>query len=135
MTDELDKLEKVLGGKIERQDSRVIPGTVSVSGQEVIYFSDDGSNPRRTQLQRLTRQVNPPLLKSGGASERGCTIWLPDGTQFHAMAYHGDIEGWRKQIAQGAQELGVLTGTILEDKLTISDGREIGLPDCRVEFD
>jgi hypothetical protein len=52
-----------------------------------------------------------------------------------AMAYHGDIEGWRKQISQGAQELGVLTATILEDRLTISDGREIGLSECRIEFD
>lgn len=135
MADKLEKLEKILGGKIERRDSQVVPGTVGVSGQEVVYFSDDGSNPRRTQLQRLTRQVNPPLLKSGGASERGCTIWLPDGTRFHAMAYHGDLEGWRKQIAQGAQELGVLTATISGDMLAISDGREIGLSECKVEFD
>lgn len=135
MTDDLDKLEKILGGKIERKADRAIPGLADVDGQEVIYFSGDGHNPRRTQLRRLIRQVKPPLLKGGGTSERGCTISLPDGTQFHAVAYHGDIEGWRKQIAQGAQELGLLTARISEDKFAISDGREIDLSDCRVAFD
>ena len=135
MENELNNLETVLGEEIERRDSRVIPGALSVSGQEVVYFSDDKSNSRRSQFQRLTRQINPPLLKSGGASERGCTIWLPDGTQFHAMSYHGDIAGWRRQIAQGALELGVLTAIISDDKLMISDGREVSLSECRVEFD
>lgn len=135
MTDEPSKLERVLGGKIERRDSRVIPGTVSVAGQEVIYFSGDRGNPRRAQFLRLTRQVNPPLLKSGGASELGCTICSPDGMQFHAMAYHGDIEGWRKQIALGAKELGVLTAKISGGTLEISDGREIKLVECKVKFD
>ena len=79
--------------------------------------------------------VTPPLLKSGGATEQGCTLWLPDGMQFHAMSYHGDIEGWRKQIAQGAQELGLLTARISGDTLLISDGQKIKIAECRVEFD
>jgi hypothetical protein len=135
MADELTKLEKALGGKIERQDARVIPGVVSVAGQEVIYFSDDHGNPRRAQFLRLTRQVNPPLLKSGGASELGCTICSPDGMQFHAMAYHGDIEGWRKQIALGAKQLGLLTAKISGSTLEVSDGREVKLVECKVKFD
>lgn len=134
MNDQLDKLEQVFGGKIERAGDRVIPGMATVPGREVIYFSDDGSNPPRTQFQNLTRKVNPPHLKSGGATEQGCVLRLPDGTAFHAMSYHGDIDGWRKQIDQGAQELGLLTARVSEQKFLVSDGREFNLADCKVEF-
>ncbi len=59
---------------------------------------------------------------------------MPDGTQFHGMSYHGDIEGWREQIAQGAKELGIQPAAISGDKLRISDDRETELSDCTVEF-
>ncbi|WP_153242535.1 hypothetical protein [Frateuria defendens] len=131
---ELGKLEKDLGVTIERKSDRVIPGSVDVGGQEVVYFSDDGGDAPRIQFQRLTRRINPPLLKAGGASELGCAIYLPDGLKFHAMSYHGDIDGWRKQISQGAQELGLLTASIKGNGIVISDGREFLLSDCRVEF-
>jgi len=134
MTDKLEKLEEVLGGKIERAGDRVVPGTIPVQGREVVYFSDDGSNPLRVQFQNLTRKVTPPHLKSGGASEQGCVVQLPDGMRFHAMSYHGDIEGWRKQISQGAHELNLLTGQIRNQIFLVSDGREFNLSDCNIEF-
>ena len=134
MTDKLEKLEMALGCKIERSDHRVVPGTIAVPGQEVVYFSDDGSNSLQIQFQRLTKKVNPPRLKSGGASERGCMVRLPDGILFHAISYHGDIEGWRIQISQGAQELGLLTAKIRTHQFIVSDGREFNLSDCEIEF-
>ena len=99
MTDHIERLEKLLGGKIERKDSRVIPGTVHVAGLEIVYFSDDGKNSPRDQFWNITGKADPPHLQDGGANERGCIIKIPDGLAFHAMGYHGDIPGWRKQIA------------------------------------
>ncbi|UIY27519.1 hypothetical protein LZK76_34835 (plasmid) [Rhizobium leguminosarum] len=42
MASELDRLERILGGKFERRNARAIPGTQSVDGVEIVYFSDDG---------------------------------------------------------------------------------------------
>src|ERR1700722_3743748 len=124
----------MLGSKIERQDSRAIPGTVPVAGQEVIYFSDDGINPPNVQFRNVTRRINPPLPSSGGASEGGCDIHLPDGLLFRAIFYHGDTENWKRQIEFGAKDLNLLTAIISDNKLLISDGRKIPLSECTIEF-
>lgn len=134
MADHLDKLEKAIGGSFERKNARIVPGSNPATGHEVVYFSDDGSRTPREQFYRLTRQVNPPHLKTGGANERGCKITIPDGTAFYAMSYHGDIDGWRKQVAQGARELGILTATVDGQLFLISDLREFDISCCFVEF-
>jgi hypothetical protein len=134
MANDNEKFEKVLGGKVERKDGRVIPGTVQIAGQKVIYFSDDGTNLPLTQFRNLTKQINPPHLKYGGASVRGCIIKTPDNLSFHAMSYHGDLEGWHRQITEGAKELNVLTAVVEGNKFVTSDGREFLISSCYVEF-
>ncbi|MCH4550770.1 hypothetical protein MK632_34250 [Rhizobium changzhiense] len=54
MTSELDKLERILGGKFERRNARVIPGVDHVDGVEIVYFSDDGKNKFPKQFRNLT---------------------------------------------------------------------------------
>jgi hypothetical protein len=134
MDDRLADLERALGGKLGRRDSRVVPGTATVGGVEVVYFADNGSDTPGAQFFRLTNHVNPPLFRSGGVPESGCTIRLPDGTAFHAMTYHGDLDGCCRQITKGARELGILIATISNGRLMISDGRTFELPDCKVVF-
>ncbi|MEZ2311574.1 hypothetical protein AB6809_33615 [Paraburkholderia sp. RCC_158] len=135
MTSQLERLEQILGGKLERDDARVIPGTVAVDGTEFIYFSDDGKNNFRKQFRNLTEFTTPPYAQSGGVNERGCAIALPDGQLFHAIAYHGDTEGWRKDIHAGAKALSVLLAKIEGDKLVVSDGRTFSLNECKIAFD
>lgn len=134
MTSQLKRLEQVLGGKIEQRDARVIPGTVPVEGQRVVYFSDDGKNTYRKQFKNLTTCTNPPYAASGGVNERGCKITLPDDLLFHAISYHGDLDGWCKDIEVGAQVFHLLLATIEDDKFVISDGRVFLLADCKIEF-
>jgi hypothetical protein len=38
MSDRLAELEKILGGKLERADARVVPGTDETSTRQAIYF-------------------------------------------------------------------------------------------------
>lgn len=74
MTSQLERLEQTLGGKLERQGARVIPGTVAVEGTEFVYFADDGEYKFRKKFRNLTEFTNPPNAKSGGVNERGCKI-------------------------------------------------------------
>ena len=135
MTSQSERLEQILGGKLERHDARVVPGTVAIEGKEVVYFADDGRNQVRKQFNALTSMVERRQAKSGGRTSQACKITLPDGQIFHAMSYHGDLEGWRKDIEAGAQALQLLLARIEGDTFAISDGRSFPLRDCKIEFD
>jgi len=54
---------------------------------------------------------------------------------FHAIGYHGDLEGWRKDIEAGAQAMHLLLARIEGDKFVVSDGRLFPLSECKIEFD
>lgn len=135
MTSQLERLEQILGGKIEQQGTRVIPGTVAIEGKEFIYFADDGKSTVRKQFNALLSIVAPRHAASGGRTSQACRITLPDGQLFHAMSYHGDLEGWRKDIEAGAQALNLLLARIEGDMFVVSDGRLFPLSECKIEFD
>lgn len=134
MSKDREVLEKILSGKIERSDSRIVPGVTIVDGQQVVYFSDDGKNKFRKQFDGITCFTEPPNAVRGGVNERGCKITPPSGPLFHAISYHGDLEGWRKDIEAGAEGLGLLLARIEGDQLVITDGRSIPLSHCKIEF-
>lgn len=133
MSKELEGLERILGGKFERRDARVIPGVKHVDGVEIVYFSDDGKNKFAKQFDNLT-DVDPRAATRGGLNERGCRITPPDSPLFHAIGYHGDVEGWRADVQAGAKHLGLLLARIEEGDFVISDGRRFPLTECKVEF-
>ncbi|NKL63761.1 hypothetical protein [Rhizobium leguminosarum] len=134
MTGELDRLERILGGKFERRNARVIPGTQPVDGVEFVYFSDDGKNKFAKQFNNLTLDVEPRAATRGGMNERGCRITPPNGPLFHAVGYHGDVEGWRKDVQAGAKARGLLLAQIEDGDFIVSDGRRFALSECQVEF-
>lgn len=134
MSNDFVSLEKILGGKLERADNRVIPGVDSSTTHEVIYFLDDGNNKFRRQFRSLTNFTDPPNAASGGVNEAGCSIQTPDGSIFHAIVFHGDLAGWRKDIEEGSKGLNLLLAWIKAGQFYISDGRSFLLSECRVEF-
>ncbi|TBZ93292.1 hypothetical protein E0H56_15115 [Rhizobium leguminosarum bv. viciae] len=134
MASELDRLERILGGKFERRNARAIPGTQSVDGVEIVYFSDDGKNNFRKQFRSLTSSVDPRAATRGGMNERGCRITPPNGPLFHAIGYHGDVDGWRKDVQTGAKARGLLLARIEDGDFIVSDGRRFALSECQVEF-
>ncbi|WOZ75819.1 hypothetical protein [Kosakonia sacchari] len=134
MSNNRETLEKILGGKIEQSNARNIPGVTIVDGQQVVYFSDDGKNTPRKQFNNITCFSEPPNAVRGGVNDRGCKVTPPSGPIFHAISYHGDLDGWRKDIEAGAIGLGLLLAQIKGDQLVISDGRSIPLSDCKIEF-
>lgn len=126
------EMEKILGKPLGRNN--VTPGTIAIPGKEFVYFQDDGEKPVRKQFNDLTQYTNPPHAKSGAVTSQGCSISLPDNTVFHGIAYHGDIDGWRKDIEEGAKGLQILLARIDGDNFIVSDGKTFQLADCKVSF-
>ncbi len=131
-------MEKLLGVPIGSH--KIIPGTpehLEKSGQQIVYFSDDGTRDFPPQFHRLTKEAipRPRYAKNGGATSQGCLLWLPDGTLFHPIGYRGDTEGWQKDIESAAQKLGLCLAHIEGDRFIVSDGRSFLLSECKAEFD
>jgi len=126
------ELEKALGSKLEASNSRVIPGTDGATTRKTVYFSDDGKNKFRKQFKNITCFTDPPNATEGGVNEAGCSITPVEGPLFHAIEYHGDIEGWEKDIKAGAKGLGLLLANIDGDNFVISDGRSVPLSECKI---
>ena len=126
------EMERILGVPIGHKG--VIPGTVLRDSAEIVYFCDDG----RTLLEQFKALASsyrsPRHAQRGGMTRYGCRLSLPDGTVFRAVGYHGDIEGWRQDIEEGAAEQKIALARIEADKLIISDGREFALSECTAEF-
>jgi Tol biopolymer transport system component len=114
--------------------SKVIPGTIARKGREIVYVSDDGKRSFRTQFRNLTKTVSPRMAKSGGKMSQDCRLWLPDGMLFHPIEYHGDLEGWRIDIENGARQHNLQTARIDGDRIIVSDGRSFLLSACTVKF-
>ncbi|MFP3834774.1 hypothetical protein [Chryseobacterium sp. SIMBA_028] len=124
-------------------NERKIPGMTPFEWKEFRYVSDDGTGEFLSKqdlledkglFERLTEQIDPPIPKAGGALTENCRLCLPSGELLHALSYRGDIKGWRKQIEQGARQLGLLTGKIIEDEIMLSDGRSYPLAQCTAEL-
>lgn len=102
-------------------EEREIPGLHPVEWREYRYIADDGNNffvslNRRSKKLSLFDKVTSvvEIAQSGGVISENCKIWLPTKELFHGLSYKGDIQGWRQQIEQGAEHLGLLIGKLLK---------------------
>ena len=117
------------------ETKRQVPGLVPVDFREFRYAEDRGEEPFEEQFERLCWHVNPLVMKDGGALIEGCVLTLPTRRRFQALSYRGDIEGWRRQVALGAEALGVSLGQLVDGALVLEDGTSYPLGECQVEFD
>lgn len=129
----MPSMEEILGQPIERE--RAVPGTRPGESEKVRYVSFREPVTPSDVLREIPWKVKPPLPKRGGVVLEGCIVTLPDGTHLCALSYHGDVEGWQKQIEQGAQDLGLVSARLDPDTLHLSDGRSVPLDACTIELD
>ncbi|MFY0480932.1 hypothetical protein [Achromobacter marplatensis] len=134
MANQLEELERIFGGKIERRAERSIPGVEPIDGTEFLYYEDDGKNTAKKQFRLLLDSAAPIIATSGGVVADSCRIGLPAGTLFHALSYHGDVAGWKAAVEAGASSRGLLLARIEGDKFVISDGCSFPLSECKIEF-
>lgn len=106
-----------------------ISGYIKIDGIEVLYIQEKTSS----NFEKVTGIASTPV-KGGGVSEDGCYITTPNGEKFYSVVYHMDISGWRYRLEQGARILNLLTGTINNDNINLSDGRSYALSECKIEF-
>lgn len=126
-------MEEIFGkGSLETE--RKIPGTRPNEDSSVRYISFDNAGSISELFNTAVRKITPPLSKEGGVVLEGTRLKLPNGAQFFAVSFHGDIEGWQKQIQQGATELGRATARVLAGDFLTSDGQSYPLSSCEVEF-
>jgi hypothetical protein len=127
-------MERIFGaGAFEYE--RKVPGTRP--GEEVsvryVSFDDPASIPKL--FHEVLNKIRPKLVKTGGATLEGTLLELPDGSQFFAIQFNLDLEGWRKQIELGAKELGRATAKVLGGDVIVCDGRSYPLSSCKVVFE
>lgn len=134
MNNDREVLEKIIGGKIEQRGERGMPGLNPVEGVEFIYYEDDGRSKVKKQFNALLDAAGSINATGGGVVSDNCTIYLTEDRLFHALSYHGDIDGWREAVEAGAKARGLLLARIEGDQFMISDGRTIPLSDCKIEF-
>lgn len=114
---------------------RKLPGTIPISGKEFLYFQDNGEKDIGKQILALAAKIKPHIPKGGGIISQASRIRLSDGMLFHGISYRGDIEGWRRQMEEGAKALDLLLAKIHGESIVISDGRSVALADCEIEID
>jgi hypothetical protein len=127
----VSEMEKILGGDLQRE--LYVPGTKPGEAEQVRYISYGNEKPRSV-LHRVVRKIAPAIPSHGAVVTEPCTLTLPDGMRLFATYFHGDIAGWQRQIEEGAQALGLLSGKIEDGLLALSDGRTLPLSDCRPEM-
>jgi len=129
-----EMLEKIIGGKIEHRGQRALPGLNPVEGVEFVYYEDDGKSQVKKQFNALLDSAGSIKATSGGIVSDSCKIHLSDDLVFHALSYHGDIDGWREAVEAGAKARGLLLARIVGEQFVVSDGLSIPLSDCKIEF-
>ena len=126
-------MERIFGqGAFENE--RKVAGTRPGEDISVRYvsFSNPASIPE--SFDAVTGKIEPPIAKSGGVVLEDTRLKLPDGRRFFAVQFHGDVEGWQKQIEQGANALGRTTGKVQDGNVIVSDGHSYPLSSCDIEF-
>lgn len=115
---------------------REVPGMILVEWRECRYISDDGNDKfvENGLFKKVTNEIIPLIPTSGGVISENCKLWTPDGKLFHAISYKGDLNGWREQIEKGAENLGLITGAIIHEKLVLTTGEYYDIEDCNIEF-
>jgi hypothetical protein len=116
--------------------TRILPGIEDGDGREFLYIEEPKGRDFSTLMDDVFDSCpTAPMPQSGGALEEKARITLPGKTSFLAISYQGDLLGWRNKILGYCGEKGLKWAAVREQFLTLSDGAEIPLADCQVEFE
>lgn len=126
------EMERVLGAQIGRDEEKLWGTGEGEDPQKVRLVTLPIKGSRAGNFSKVTEAVSPPRLKNGGCVLQN-DLLTPDGERFAVLTFHGDVEGWQRQIEEGATLLGLKSAKILGDNLVLSDGRSFPLESCKLE--
>lgn len=127
----MDKsLQKILG--VEKVDDPSLPGTRSRDAGRVIYILLQGYADSYEAFDEVTSKVDPPIPTHGAVLVEDWLVETPTDEIFYPLFFHGDVEGWRRQIESGATQLGLKMAEIKDGTFAVSDGQIFLLSDCTI---
>jgi len=123
-----ESLKKILG--VDKIDDPMLPGTRLRDADKVIYMLLPRGTDPSDAFDEVTSRMDPPLPKNGAVLLEHWVIQTPHGEKFYSLYFHGDVEGWRRQIESGAARLGLKMANVKGDKLLVSNGQSFPLSGC-----
>ena len=113
-----------------------IPGTKSVAGSEFWYFEAVGDANNVEQFQSLLDYVTSTCADTGGTSLMNCEIMPTEVGRFLAIAFRGDLLGWRNRIEEASNGLNRKIAKIEDDQFIVLGvgGRSFRLSECQIRF-
>jgi hypothetical protein len=116
--------------------NRPIPGTIQSQDREFLYVEVRSGESFGDLIDRVFDSTpNIPSPISGGVIEEKVRITTKDRLTLLGISYRGDKEGWRKKIQGFCTQEGRKYGVPQVDRLSLSEGQEIPIADCLVEFE
>jgi hypothetical protein len=110
-----------------------IPGLEINGNREFRYFSmneNEKIKGRNSMFNKITTLYEEPFPE-GGALAENFIIVIPNGEKYYGLSYHGDIDGWRKQIEKNAESQNKKIGRIIDtDTFLLNDNTKCNLKDC-----
>ena len=129
----LASVEVALGKSIARSGDRLpIPGLRELPNRRYVYVACGPEQDPKALARQLTNAPGMPMPQRGAAGESG-SVTLTDGRKFVAITYSGDLEGWEKAIAFGAEALGVDLAQVSQAGLALTDGSVVPLDEIFVD--
>lgn len=126
------EMERILGAKLGRDESKLRGTAEGEDPGKVRLVALPAKGGRRSHFTKVTQAITPLRMKNGGCVLEDDLI-TPDGERFAVLTFHGDIEGWQRQIEDGAALLNLSSAKIVGDQLVISDGRSFPIAACKLE--
>ena len=126
------EMERVLGAKIGRDQSKLWGTGEDEDPQLVRLVALPPESKRIEKFREVTQAITPPYSKDGGCVLEDDLV-TPDGERLAVLKFHGDVEGWQRQIEEGAALLNLKSAKISGDALVLSDGRFFPIKECRLE--
>lgn len=126
------QMERILGAKIGRDQEKLWGTGEGEDPQKVRLVTLPADGSRGGNFSMVTEAISPPQVTHGGCVLQD-DLLTPDGERFAVLTFHGDVEGWQRQIEDGAALLSLTTAKILGDRLVLSDGRSFPIETCTLE--
>lgn len=113
-----------------------LPGAMRVEGREFMYIEiSKGQNFSRLMDDAFETCQTLPMPQDGGALEEKVRVILPDQTTLLALSFRGDLSGWRNILIGYCTETGRVWAKLKGQVFALSDGTEVPVDDCEVEFE
>ena len=128
-----ESLKKIFG--VEKMDDPALPGTRPRDVGQVIYVLLPPGGEMLDAFEKVTAKVDPPIPNDGAVLHEHFAVRTPQGDNFYSLYFHGDVEGWRRQIELGARQLGLKMAWVKGETFIVEGGSKFALSECSVTLD